>query len=233
MDFVTWLRRQQQELLTDNSALTPRRASAAALGAGICAALLHSVRQQRRAMALEVPLSTLMRQVEAGLVQTVTIAAGACAYRLKDERVLRAHLLPSEMRTLVKLMHRNGVEFRAVGPAAWKSAVVLLLPFAYLGLCGWLLWRVNADLNCGNVEVPDAAAATAHHDAITFDDVGGMSAAKVSTHYARPRAARARARAPPPAEPCSLSRAPSLAPLPSLLHPSPPPRPLCLRRRRS
>ena len=123
-------------------------------------------------------MSTLMRQVESGLVSTVSIAAGACAYRLHNGQIYRAQLLPGETRSLVKLMHAHRVEFRALGPAAWKSAVVLLLPFAYLGVCGWLLFRLTSDLGGGQVELPDAAAPTNDSARVTFEDVGGMPAAK-------------------------------------------------------
>ena len=175
-DVVNWLRRQRQELI-DQPGSKPLRA-ALAIGAGLVAAAIHSARQQRRALGLEVPMSTLMRQVESGLVSTVSIAAGACAYRLHNGQIYRAQLLPGETRSLVKLMHAHRVEFRALGPAAWKSAVVLLLPFAYLGVCGWLLFRLTSDLGGGQVELPDAAAPTNDSARVTFEDVGGMPAAK-------------------------------------------------------
>jgi len=178
-DLVAYLRRQRQELLSDPaSAITPKRVSAATLGAGFAAAALYGLRKQGRAPAVaEVPLSTLMQQVESGLVRTATLAAGACAYRLKDDLLLHARLVPSETRQLVALMHRHGVEFRAVGPSGWKSAVVLLLPFAYLGLCGWLLWRVTSDLHGGNDAVPEPANAP-ESERITFDDIGGLAGPK-------------------------------------------------------
>ena len=115
-DVVNWLRRQRQELI-DQPGSKPLRA-ALAIGAGLVAAAIHSARQQRRALGLEVPMSTLMRQVESGLVSTVSIAAGACAYRLHNGQIYRAQLLPGETRSLVKLMHAHRVEFRALGPAA-------------------------------------------------------------------------------------------------------------------
>lgn len=172
-DLLLWLREQREAFLANPAAMvTPRRISGATLGAGLFAAMLHGLRKK----VGEVPLSTLMRQVELGLVRTASIAAGACAYRLKDDRLLRAHLLPSETRQLIKLMHRNGVEFQAVRPSGWSTGIVLLLPFAYLGLSAWLLWHFTADLRGGDLELPDASPNAT--DRITFDDIGGLPGPK-------------------------------------------------------
>jgi len=148
-----------------------------ALAAGTTAVLLYTLRQQRRALAAVVPMSTLLKQVEKGQVETAVVSASACAYKLHGTSggtTYSCALLPSDGRLLVKLLHKHSVEFRAQGPASWKSALVLMLPFAYLGLCGWLLWRMSSDLGMNSARDADPAAAMDSGAAVDFEDVGGM-----------------------------------------------------------
>ena len=58
-------------------------------------------------------------------------------------------LLPTDGKMLVKMLHQHGVLFKAQGAGGWRSLVVLLLPFAYLGICGWMLHRATNDLMPG------------------------------------------------------------------------------------
>ena len=94
--------------------------------------------------------------------QAVT-TLGACAFQLtSSDTVYRATLLPADAKLLVSLLHKHAVPYRAQGPPGWRAAMVLLVPFAYLGVCGWLLHRMTSgDGPLGGGSAPSATNAGA------------------------------------------------------------------------
>ena len=155
--------------------------------------LKHSVRLA--------PVSELLKSVENGRVHEAVVMLGACAYRLADGELCRATLLPADTKLLVSLLHRHSVPYRAQGPPGWRAALVILVPFAYLGMCGWLLHRMTSDSAFGggsDVTNPPAAASGEGEStqAVGWDDVAGLPGIKSAVmevvdvmqrpqHYAR------------------------------------------------
>ena len=165
--FVDWLR----------SLRGHRLAAVAAISAA--ASLLLSLARRRRgeAMAvLEAPVSALLKAVERGQVAGATLTATACAYQLGDGRQFWAQLLPHDSKLLVKLLHAKSVPFRAQGPPGWKALGVMLVPFAYLGACGWLVWKMQNDAFGGREKGPEADEGRTL--AVNWKDVAGVPKAK-------------------------------------------------------
>ena len=57
--------------------------------------------------------------------------------------------------------------------------MVMLVPFAYLGVCGWLLYRMTNDGFGGREQGPDAPSGTLM-EAVGWDDVAGVPQAKAA-----------------------------------------------------
>ena len=87
---------------------------------------------------------------KAAVAATATAAAAAAATAAAavsaaaPPTIFRAQMLPLDARLLVKLLHTHKVAFAAQGPPGWKPLLVLLVPFVYLGACGYMLWRMYA-----------------------------------------------------------------------------------------
>ena len=157
--------------------------------ASSAAALLLGLMQRRLALAAaaapkiqDVPLSLVLDNVEAGRVHSAVLAAGAATFRLKDNSILKATLPALDTQWLLKLLRKHAVEFSAQGPSRWRAALVILLPFGYLGACGYMLWRLTNDQGFnGGRELP-AASAGADDDlmvpAVSFADVAGLPRVK-------------------------------------------------------
>ena len=79
--------------------------------------------------AIEMEQKALLKQIETGRVDSAVVSVGMCAFRLRSGQTLRTQFLPGDAQFLVKLLHKHGVTFRAQGPAGWRSALVLMLPF--------------------------------------------------------------------------------------------------------
>lgn len=149
------------------------------------------------------PVSELFRAVEAGRVAQAVTTFGACAFHLVDkgDSVYRTTLLPADAKLLVSLLHKHAVPYRSQGPPGWRSALVLLVPFAYLGVCGWLLHRMTSgDGPLGGGQPPSDNNASGGDDnrpaAVTWGDVAGLPRIKSAVmevvdvmqrpqHYAR------------------------------------------------
>ena len=154
---LSWLQRRREagfyESLVDRRRL--------AIAAGLAGTAIYSLRQ-RRELVRTVPLSALLKHAERGLIEGALIGPAACTFRVRDaataaSQVCRATLLPADGKLfLMQILHRNGVEFSVQGAAGWRGALVLLLPFAYLGLCGWLLHRMSNEIgiNGGGGDAP-------------------------------------------------------------------------------
>jgi cell division protease FtsH len=129
-----------------------------------------------RAAVRLAPVSELLQAVEHGKVEAAWLSIGACAFKLVGGEQCKAVLLPNDAKLLTKLLHRHAVPYAAQGPAAWRSALVLLVPFAYLGVCGWLLHRMTNDLHGGG---PDGSAgggaASNGGDGSEDDDSGALA----------------------------------------------------------
>ena len=91
------------------------------------------------------PISALLLAVEQGRVEEAVMSIGACSYRLNSGELCQSTLLPNDAKLLTTLLHRHAVQYRSAGPPGWRAAMVLLVPFAYLGACGWLLHRMTSD----------------------------------------------------------------------------------------
>ena len=164
---------------------TPRYAGVCAIILGASGVLLGWARAQRRALGALVTLSIFLKQIEAGAVQSAAISTGACAYRLRaaaaagsSGRTFYTQLLPTDSKLILKLLHQHGVEFRAQGPAGWRAALMLMLPFAYLAACGYMLHRATGDLLPGGREKDHEAHVPPVDAVVGFEDVGGMPQAK-------------------------------------------------------
>ena len=153
--------------------------------ASSAAALLLGHMQRRLALAAaaapkiqDVPLSLVLDNVEAGRVHSAVLAAGAATFRLKDNSILKA-TLPALDTQWLPLLRKHAVEFSAQGPSRRTRD---LLPFGYLGACGYMLWRLTNDQGFnGGRELP-AASAGADDDlmvpAVSFADVAGLPRVK-------------------------------------------------------
>ena len=88
----------------------------------------------------------------------VAATAAAVASVAAQPTVFRAQMLPLDARLLVKMLHTHKVAFAAQGPPGWKPLLVLLVPFAYLGACGYMLWRMSADLGFESKELGEGGS---------------------------------------------------------------------------
>ena len=125
----------------------PRRFASAAVVTSACGLLLSVYRRQAAALArirIE-PVSELLQAVEKGHVKRAIVGVAGCAYELVGGQSCRAALLPVDAKLLVKLLHKHAVPYQAQGQSAWKALAVLMVPFAYLGVCGWMLYRMTND----------------------------------------------------------------------------------------
>ena len=196
MALLRWLRSLQKRLRTQPQKLITYLAAAAA---SIVLLRLTRTRQAAVAAVKLMPVSELLKAVESGRVEAAVVSLGACAYRLVGGAQCQAALLPADTKLLVGLLHRHGVPYRAQGPPGWKSALVLLVPFAYLAACGYLLHRMMGDqgFNGGS----DASAegggdGNGRFPAVGWQDVAGLPGVKAAvmevvdvmqrpSHYAR------------------------------------------------
>lgn len=186
----------------------PRRFALYAAAAAATTLLLRlSSRNKSMVRAVRLaPVSELLQAVEKGKVEAAWLSIGACVFRLVGGENCKALLLPNDAKLLTKMLHRHAVPYAAQGPPAWRQALVLLVPFAYLGVCGWLLHRMTNDLHGGG---PDGnaggggAAGSAEGDdesnaalMVGWDDVAGLPGIKSAVmevvdvmhrpqHYAR------------------------------------------------
>ena len=173
---LRWLRGRAQRTLSE-----PRRLTACLGAIGACGVLLRFMRKQNAALTavMSVPLSQLLRKIERKEVATAVISTGACAFRTGDGRHCYTSLLPTDAKYLTKLFHLHGVEFRSQGPSTWRAAAVLMVPFVYLGLCSWLLWRMTADNGfSGGREADNSTEAPGSVLTVGWDDVAGIPKVK-------------------------------------------------------
>jgi cell division protease FtsH len=140
---MSYLARLQRHLRQTSRARLSLYAAAAAASSLLLR--LARLKALQEAAVLLAPVSELLKAVEAGRVRGAVVTIGACAYQLADGRNCRSTLLPADSKLLVTLLHRHAVPYRAQGPPGWRAALVLLVPFAYLGVCGWLLHRMTSD----------------------------------------------------------------------------------------
>ena len=148
------------------------------------------------------PVSELLKAVEAGRVRGAVVTLGACGYSLVSGENCQTTLLPADAKLLVSLLHRHSVPYRAQGPPSWRAALVLIVPIAYLGVCGWLLHRMTSDnglLGGGPDPTANASNKGSAEDAVAsvgWDDVAGLPGIKSAVmevvdvmqrpeHYAR------------------------------------------------
>ncbi|KAL1524370.1 hypothetical protein AB1Y20_019267 [Prymnesium parvum] len=174
---LQWLRRRGSNAVCSRTFRDPRRLTAYLGAAGACGLLIRFLRRKNAELArvLNVPLSRLLAQIEQKEVAAAVIGSHLCAFRTHDGGVCRASLLPQDTKLVTKLLHKNGVEFRAQGQPGWRTAVVLLVPFVYLGLCSWLLWKMTADTGfSGGREVEKQRDEGSSVAAVTWDDVAGV-----------------------------------------------------------
>ena len=207
---LAWLRSRGRDLMR-RARGNPRVSAASSAGSLLCGLMLRRMYQARTAMGTvsNVPLSTLLRDIEDGRVARAVVSATSCAYWLRSSAgkgaatttaaatatstaaaataaaaagattvaaapgMLRAAMLPMDQQLLVKLLHANRVAFSAQGPAGWRPLLVLAVPFVYLGACGYLLWRMSADLGFESRELPSASD-DLEVPAVTFADVAGL-----------------------------------------------------------
>lgn len=160
---------------------SPGKLAACAAASAASTILMSFLRRKRSAAALVgiAPVSDLLAAVTRGQVDAAVVSASACAYRLASGELFRAALLPHDAKLLVQLMHKHGVSYRAQGPAGWKAAAVLLVPFVYLGACGWLLWRMTNDAGFQGGD-KDAGGNAGPQQAIGWEDVAGLPGVKAA-----------------------------------------------------
>ena len=198
---LAWLRSRGRDLMR-RARGNPRASAASSAGSLLCGLMIRRLYQARTAMGTvsNVPLSTLLRDIEDGRVARAVVSASSCAYWLTSgadkgaataaaaaaatsttgstavaaaPAMLRAAMLPMDQQLLVKLLHANRVAFSAQGPGGWRPLLVLAVPFVYLGACGYLLWRMSADLGFESRELPSASD-DLEVPAVTFADVAGL-----------------------------------------------------------
>ena len=99
--------------------------------------------------------------------------AGAASAGKSASSAFRAQILPMDATMLSKLLHANKVEFSVQGPPSWRPLLMLALPFVYLGACGYMLWRMSADLGFESKEMNDCTS-SGDVPAVTFNDVAGL-----------------------------------------------------------
>ena len=133
------------------------------------------------------PISRLLTQIEQKKIATAVISTNACAFRTHDGGMCRTVLLPQDSKLVTKLLHKNGVEFRAQGPPGWRAAVVLMVPFVYLGICSWLMWKMTADQGFNGGKEVDNPAPDENGKvvAVMWDDVAGIPKIKAQLMEAR------------------------------------------------
>ena len=159
----------------------PRRLAAAITASSVCTLFLA---QRRRAATVpllnEVPISRMLHAVEEGKVERVVVALGACTYKLISGELCRSTFHPGDYKLLLKLMHKHRVEWRAQGPSSLRALLVLLVPFAYLGVCGYMLWRMTNDGGIvGNSDSNGAdKSGSSQVPQIGWDDVAGLPGVK-------------------------------------------------------
>ena len=190
---LAWLRRRGRELASRVRS-NPRRLGVFS-ASFVCGLLLRRIQQHRLALGVvrTVALSTLLRQIEDGHVSKAVISPNACTFWLRAgaaaaatattgaagaasaaaPTIFRASLLPMDSRLLVKLLHANKVVFASQGPPGWRPLLVLAIPFLYLGACGYMIWRMSADLGFESKELADTSGG-ADVPAVTFSDVAGL-----------------------------------------------------------
>ena len=112
----------------------------------------------------------------AATATAATATAAAAASVAAPPTIFRAQMLPLDARLLVKMLHTHKVAFAAQGPPGWKPLLVLLVPFAYLGACGYMLWRMSADLGFESKELGEGGSEGP--PAVSFADVAGLPLVK-------------------------------------------------------
>ena len=187
----------------------PHRLAIYAAAAAASTVLLNFAKRKQALLATirTAPVSELLQAVEKGHVESAVVGLGACGFRLVSGEGCRATLLPNDAKLLVKLLHRHAVPYSAQGPPGWRSALVLLVPFAYLGVCGWLLHRMTSDSGPlggggGGPDTSGGGAGGGDGDddgasaSVGWDDVAGLPSIKAAvmevvdvmhrpSHYAR------------------------------------------------
>ena len=157
----------------------PRKIGTIAIAVAALTAALKNTKANKLKM-VDASLAHLMANIEAGKVAKAVLTANAVSYFCKgpESAVYTATILPTNVHFLVKMLHRNGVDFTARGPSAWRGGIMILVPFAYLALCGWMMYRLTHDTSFkGGEEVEKAGEATLgeqEKNAVTFADIGGI-----------------------------------------------------------
>lgn len=191
------LRRLRHDPVARRRALTYVAAAAAS---GLLLRYARLRNNSHPAMQL-LPISALLLAVEQGRVEEAVMSIGACSYRLNSGELCQSTLLPNDAKLLTTLLHRHAVQYRSAGPPGWRAAMVLLVPFAYLGACGWLLHRMTSDNGpFGSGGGPDGSEGGGANGlkvmSTGWDDIGGLPGVKAAVmevvdvmqrpeHYAR------------------------------------------------
>ena len=169
--FLHWLRQ-------------PRRLATAAVITSVVGLLRLWRRQARVIGQIRItPISHLLQAVEAEKVREAVISTVACAYVLSDGTKCQASLLPIDAKLLVKLLHKHKVTYQALGPSPWKALALLAVPFAYLGVCGYMLYRLTNDGGLVGGPPPEHGSKSGGGGAppsIGWDDVAGLPGVKAA-----------------------------------------------------
>lgn len=176
---LRWLHKRRSPFLRALS--EPWHRATFITAAGASGLLLRYLRRKNAelGMILNVPLSRLLSQIERNEVAAAVLSTNLCAFRTRDGTHCRASLLPQDSKLLTKLLHKNGVEFRAQGQAGWRAALVLLVPFIYLGLCSWLLWKLSNDSGfSGGKEVEKQLDEKTSSPKVMWSDLAGIDRVK-------------------------------------------------------